>query len=82
MSDLLDAAAMAERLSARDEKQVMEWHRRYHWPHVKIGRAVRWTPEQADEIVRRHIVSPAGAEPQLGIIPGQTARSRARSRRQ
>lgn len=75
--NLLTAADLAERLSARDEAQVMEWHRRYRWPSVKIGRVVRWTPEQADEIVRLHIVKPAKADPV--VATGQTARSARRS---
>lgn len=75
--NLLTAADMATLLNAEDEKQVKEWHRRYHWPHVKLGREVRWTAEQATEIVRRHTVTVKATALE---DDGRTARSKARGR--
>lgn len=77
MSTLLDATALGERLGATAE-QVKIWHRYYRWPHVKLGREIRWTPEQADEIVRRQSVTHEGAT----VVPadGRTRRSQARRR--
>lgn len=71
---LLNAGDLAALLGADSAEQVKEWHRRYKWPHVKLGRTVRWTPEQADEIVRRHTV--AGGT--LTAADGRTPRSAGR----
>jgi hypothetical protein len=76
MSNLLTLTDLAVKLSA-DEETVVKWQRRYHWPHVKIGRALRWTPEQADEIVRRHAVTAPESKPV--VVSGQTARSARRA---
>jgi hypothetical protein len=74
MSALITPEQMAERFSGVEVKTVLEWNRKYHWPHVRVGKQLRWTEEQYDEIVRQH--SAAGDRPKG--LPGQTARSASR----
>lgn len=57
------------------EHKVGEWRRRYGWPHVKIGRQVRYTEADIRAIAALHHVG-SGRPPGL---PDQTARSAARS---
>lgn len=57
------------------ESTVAKWHRDYQWPHVRVGRRIRYTPEQVAEILRRHTVKPE----RVKGLPGQTARSAKRS---
>ena len=58
------------------ETKVREWRRQYGWPHVKIGRQVRFTEADVRAIEAQHHVA---ADKPEGL-PGQTARSVARSR--
>lgn len=37
---------------------VRTWVTRYAWPHLRIGRTVRFTDEQVAEIERMHTVAP------------------------
>lgn len=73
---LLTAADLAEILGVSQEK-VMEWRRVFDWPHVRIGRRFRWTPEQVEQIVAQHAVPSQKPERRPG---GPTARSMARKR--
>lgn len=74
---LITPEEMAERWDGVAVSTVMEWNRRHSWPHVKVGHSVRWTEDQYQQILRQHTeTSPAGK----AGLPGQTARSAARSR--
>lgn len=57
------------------EAKVMEWQRTYGWPRVKVGRTIRWTPEQVAEIERSHSVSASGVTPTDGRTPLSARRS-------
>jgi len=74
MSNLLTPDDLAEEFGV-PVSTVMLWNRDNGWPHVRVGRRIRWTPEQLEEILRRQSVTPAKA-PKL---PGQTSRSARRS---
>ncbi len=76
MTDFLTEAELAERLNV-SELKVREWRRQYGWPHVKIGRQVRFTEADVAAIERQHRVD--GERP--SGLPGQTPRSAARSAR-
>lgn len=67
-------ADVAELLGESEEK-VAEWRRRYSWPHVKIGRQVRFTDADVRAIADQHHVA---GERRRGL-PDQTALSVARS---
>lgn len=62
--------------------QIDRWRKRYDWPHVKIGRTIRFTGSQVEEILARHTVRAGGrTEPRLpGQLPGQTQLSAIRNR--
>lgn len=76
---LLTEAQLADALGATRD-QVGVWRRQYGWPHVKLGREVRFTAAQVDEIVALHTVRPANTTQPVGL-PGQTPRSAARNAR-
>lgn len=63
------------------EKTIANWRRRYDWPHVLVGRSIRYTAEQVDEIVRQHTQTPVGTSSTVTALPGQTARSAAYNNR-
>lgn len=71
----LTEADLAKKLG-EPEAKVVEWRRRYNWPHLKIGRQVRYTESDLRAIEALHHVE--GEKP--GGLPGQTALSAARSR--
>lgn len=73
-SRLLTAADLAEHFGVTEAK-VMEWQRVYSWPRVKVGRTIRWTPEQVEQIDRSHSVTPQGVTP----ADGRTALSARRA---
>jgi hypothetical protein len=52
---------------------VIELRKREAWPCVRLGRSVRFTDEQINQIVATHTVADAPAKPTA--IAGQTARS-------
>lgn len=56
-------------------ERAAEHRRRYGWPHLKIGREVRYTESDVRAIEAKHHVSPERPEG----LPGQTPRSIARS---
>lgn len=75
MSAFITEAELADELDETVEK-VAEWRRRYGWPHIKIGRQVRFTEADVRAIQSMHHVEserPSG-------LPSQTALSAARSR--
>lgn len=75
MTEFLTETELAEMLG-EPEAKVIEWRRRYGWPHIKIGRQVRYTESDVRAIQALHHVS--GDKP--AALPGQTALSAARSR--
>lgn len=75
---LLTAADLGEELGASAAK-VMEWRRTYGWPHVRIGRSIRWTPEQVEQITKAHTVIGGPESPVIVPADGRTARSARRS---
>lgn len=74
-ADLITPEQLAARFEDVEVSTVMEWNRKYDWPHVRVGHQVRWTEDQYAEILRRHS---AGSEIPKGL-PGQTRRSARRS---
>jgi DNA-binding transcriptional MerR regulator len=73
-SQLLTPADLAEHFGVT-ERTLLRWANQYAWPRTQIGRRLRWTPEQVDQIKRQHAVTPAGVKP----ADGRTARSARRA---
>lgn len=74
MSEFLTEGDLALRLSV-PEATVTAWRQRYGWPHIKIGRQVRFSEADVRAIEAQHHVKterPAG-------LPGQTSLSARRS---
>ena len=77
MNGYLTDADLAERLGGEvTESDVARWRLQYGWPHLKVGRKVRYTEADVKRIEAMHHVE---AEAPAGL-PGQTALSAARSR--
>lgn len=74
MTDFLTEADLAERLGVAEIK-VRKWRAQYRWPHVKIGRQVRFTESDVRAIEAMHHVTSDRPE----ALPGQTALSARRS---
>lgn len=63
------------------EVKVMEWRRTYGWPSIKVGRTVRFTQEQVEQILASHSVKKSETPEIVPVIAsGQTARSANRRR--
>lgn len=65
------------------EKLIGEWRRTYGWPHIKVGKAIRYTPQHVEQIIASHSHGQRskpkkGAGPRVQI-PGQTDRAGRRS---
>lgn len=76
MSRYLTEAEFAEQLGASEER-VGIWRRKHGWPHLRVGRTIRYTPEHVAQIERMQ-TSKAKATGHASS-KGQTARSVARS---
>ena len=74
MSDLLTADDLAA-IFKTTRRRVMEWQNIHSWPSVRVGRTLRWTPEQVEQIKAKHTITPAGVKP----VDGRTAKSARRS---
>ena len=74
MSDFLTESDLAEALGV-DESMIRKWRQQYGWPHIKIGRQVRFTEADVRAITSQHHVSGE----RVSGLPGQTSRSIARS---
>lgn len=74
MSAFITEAELAADLGETEDK-VAEWRRRYGWPHIKIGRQVRYTDADVRAIASLHHIGGGKVEG----LPDQTARSIARS---
>lgn len=61
-----------------DHRKVVEWTRRYGWPHVRVGRTIAFTDDDVAQILAKHHVSGSKAHHD-DALPGQTALSAARS---
>lgn len=75
MTAYLTDADIAEKFGESVEK-IAKWRRQYGWPHIKVGRQIRYTDSNLVEIERLHHVAatkPAATE------TGQTALSAARA---
>lgn len=64
---------LAERFGVR-RRRLLELNAKHGWPHVRIGKHIRWTEDQIDQILRKHTVT-GGVVNTKG---GRTARSTAR----
>lgn len=74
----LTHADIAERLNM-PLSTVVEIRKREGWPHVRVGKAVRFTEEQVGEIIASHVVADGLTEAE--VFPGQrTHRPRASQR--
>lgn len=79
MSDLIAPEKLAEQFGENvDRRKVIEWTRRYGWPHVKVGRTIAFTQTHFEQIVALHSVD-GTRDLRAGWIPGQTAISAARA---
>lgn len=56
-------------------RRIVEWSHQHSWPCVRVGRVIRWTPEQVEQIKARHTVTAHGVKP----ADGRTAKSARRS---
>lgn len=68
MEARLTHADVAERLNL-PLSTVVELRKREGWPHIRLGKAVRFTEEQVAEILTSHIVSDKPAD--VVAFPGQ-----------
>lgn len=79
MTDLIAPERLAEQFGESvDRRKVIEWTRRYGWPHVKVGRTIAFTPAQFEQIVALHSVD-GTRDANADRMPGQTALSAARA---
>ena len=56
-------------------RRIMEWQHAHGWPCIRVGRTIRWTPEQVEQIKAKHTITPHAVKP----ADGRTARSASRS---
>ena len=78
MSTYVTPAALADMLDAT-EANVLQWRRQYAWPSVKIGKTIRFTSEQVEQIIAKHSVAPSKSKAAAPVIDGQTRRSARRA---
>jgi hypothetical protein len=76
MSDKLSTADDLAEMFGVPRERVLRWSRQFAWPRTRIGRSVRWTPEQVAEIVAKHSISGGTIAP----ADGRTVRSATRRR--
>lgn len=79
MSNLINPESLAQEFGESvDRRKVIEWVRRYHWPHVKVGRTIAFTPAQVEQIIAIHSVD-GTQDFNPDRMPGQTALSARRA---
>lgn len=79
MDAMLTPADLAEKFGGEvTARKVLDWRKEHGWPCVKVGRTIRFTPEQAADIIAKHTVIEKAEAPTL-VIEGQTSRSARRS---
>lgn len=76
--EIYTPAQLGELLGDVTERRVLDWCRENDWPHLRFGRAYRFTRDQVRAILSAHMVQPS-APPAAVSIAGQTKRSAARS---
>lgn len=75
---LLTPADLAARLKLT-EAQVLDLRRKHNWPCVQFSRkTIRFSVDQANQIVARHAAEPTQPAETVTAIEGQTAASRRR----
>ena len=75
MTTYLTDADLAERFGEPVTK-VEKWRRQYGWPHMKVGRQVRYTEADVAEIERiHHVASESSTSSESGLTPLSAARS-------
>ena len=78
---ILTEAELAELLKIEPEQaRRLRW--KHDWPHLGIGKHVRYTEAQVEAILALHTHMPEPMAPPLHVVPGQSARSAAYHRRQ
>lgn len=75
MSAYLTDADIAEKFGESVEK-IAKWRRQHGWPHMKVGRQVRYTDSDLVEIERLHHIAVTKSST---ASTGQTALSAARA---
>lgn len=81
--NLLTDAELAERMTLELEK-FHQLRKRHGWPCVRLGRfEYRFTEAQVEQIIAMHSEGPKkkAAPAAGGVVPGQTAKSAARTKR-
>lgn len=80
MSDLITDVTLAEKFGVTT-KRLHSMRRYHHWPCVKLGNQIRFTPEQVTQIVdMQTVTAEAAPAARPAIVKGQTPRSAARRR--
>lgn len=77
MDAIYSEADLAEKLNAT-ERRISEWRRIYSWPCVRIGRTVRFTQVQFEQIIAKHSQD-GSTKPAAVELAGQTERSAKRA---
>lgn len=75
---LADELQLPGRDDRARERHVLELRLKYGWPALKIGRAVRFTREHVEEILRSSGSKVTAPAPEQVALPGQTSRSAGR----
>lgn len=78
MTDLLTPDDLAAMFGV-NRRRVIEWQRIHAWPCVRVGKVLRWTPEQVEQIKAKHTVTPQGVTPADGRTANSARRSKARA---
>lgn len=76
MRRYLTEAEFAAQLGAAEER-VAIWRRQYGWPHLSVGRTIRYTDEHIAAIERMQTVD--GKHKAAAGIDGQTEASKKRA---
>ena len=71
--DYLTPEDMAAKFGV-SRRRIMEWQHKYQWPCVRVGRTIRWTSQQVEQIAALHAVK----APKV-VSDGRTLASRRRS---
>lgn len=79
MTALIPPEALAAEFGGKTTRRnVIDWARRYGWPHVKVGRTIAFLPEDVEQILASHHVA-GTKDHNPDRIDGQTALSAARA---
>lgn len=72
-------AELADMLNVTEAK-VLEWRRLHGWASIKIGKTIRFTDSQVEQIIAKHTSAPKRVEGSPAVvIDGQTSRSARRA---